>query len=1663
MRKNLSKMECLEVILFLCSVVTFMVSNCEAESENNSEKANLRKLSSELDLSSIEASIENEETLRRIVKRLAPEKNGVTGQPGVDFPALTTIPATSFSCRGLKGGYYADLETNCQVFHICDNGRKISFLCPNGTIFQQSQLICDWWFKVDCSKSTELYEQSSEQLLEEERRRAESRKSRLDYQQSIESNGQQDYYDVQSLSYDGKQNGRIKPYEEPSQENQVQSNRERIKSSRYFDSGNNFNSQESNSPRDNDQSSFTNGIQSNNQPKQQQQFNQFASRNIDEGDRHSTTDYYHSTPKKAQNYHVVNRNSNSQRDDKGALKRLKFKGLNRGNFTAASSQRVTPAYTESTTFRGGSNTSPAKESQQFAESAAFVSNRGNRFNENTGNTHQYYYQLYVNRDPTTRSTDSRRGNENDVSTQRNDYSLFTDAGPTYYETTTTQYPTATDACNDETEATSTYVDAQPTTESLLFANSNYEYRGSLRTTGANVRSSFVNKSYYNSNSNRESSRATAASNTGTIPPTTRSYVTTDTYRQNTITPSSSSQQRYTTNYVTGTPTASFRSNNFGRSTEKPTIDRLNVDAKLASKSPTTVSPGSRQNSISTIDGNQSNRLNVGAKLIGKGLTTVSPGSRQNSISTIDSNRPNRLNVDAKNPTTTVYRQNSISTIDSNQSNRLNVDAKGPTTTVYRQNSISTTTEKPFRSTAAYQPSTVTEKDLSPYDRSFTYKQGKVMSTLGPYVPFTKNYAHTSSSGPASKPTPYTATVPTYTTSYTSAGTRTLTPKLKYPAPTSLSKIKPSAAREHALSMLHSLKSLEHNVPSLSEVLRGNEPRVSNVSAPPAASTLHSLALYFSTATENFDSNETTDSSVSAEAAEKSSLSRKSNGTVQVPTSLLTRHTIDTYAQLFKLNDDDAETNNVTTEERSDDSSSYGEDDSTEDDLELQQSGGSLDDLRKSNSTRLRELAQVFTHALSAYLLDPDSFKRVLTEIRPTEPSKTTEESDDSWKTTTPYPTGEDEESTSSTKEKDEVLDFSDDGNDARHKLTTVYPTTFEPPTTTVQENVYDTLSTLPSTYYATTPRVLSSQEDSTNAYFETSEPPTEESTFTSDASFYGQNNVESTVTNDPFDLDIGNQSRVGGFQNNSAVSTVVQPIEMLLATTPVSDNYVVSPTPLSPSTFVHMTYNWNKKSTSRKPEQQLTPPFFDGRSETIRKATSRVTPESYSSSTPVSTTVEDSLIPHRSKSLLHDSSKPRTELKPGVSLLPTLRSSYMKFRDLYNRITDEREASEKPATTTVPVTESTINTSVDDTTPCADDDSSILSVDQREDSKVLENDHWTSSPAVTHLWETSVFVDPQRINHDLESDLGPSTVTTGASDERGEYENTPSLGEDVSSSSDESFVSEEEDVGAPFSSQRLSRDKDSPTTFSLLPASFSSSTVENTVTPKPLITTRSSITTTITSSITASTNSLPRDTLGYNSLLPYAADTGKSKSNGTENEIAERLFGKLNATTTDALMRVMKQVDNNETVRQLVLLLIRHCRDPADKTLQREREELLNALLRLPVNEFSSEDSRNAVAGINRLGLPADVKSTGRARSADRSTPSTLLATDPPVTTFRSRKSRRFRTTTENSASIVRRSEKTAASTDENNRSLGDEAASASDNRALELLRSLYTIATKWG
>ncbi|XP_064082645.1 pro-resilin-like [Macrobrachium nipponense] len=87
------------------------------------------------------------------------------GVPGEDYPILASVPDTGFSCDAQNvPGYYADTdrEAGCQVFHICQdrpNGRRQqdSFLCPNGTIFNQQYLVCDWWFNFDCADAEDFY------------------------------------------------------------------------------------------------------------------------------------------------------------------------------------------------------------------------------------------------------------------------------------------------------------------------------------------------------------------------------------------------------------------------------------------------------------------------------------------------------------------------------------------------------------------------------------------------------------------------------------------------------------------------------------------------------------------------------------------------------------------------------------------------------------------------------------------------------------------------------------------------------------------------------------------------------------------------------------------------------------------------------------------------------------------------------------------------------------------------------------------------------------------------------------------------------------------------------------------------------------------------------------------------------------------------------------------------------------------------------------------------------------------------------------------------------------------------------------------------------------------------------------------------------------------
>merc|ERR1711931_460716 len=105
---------------------------------------------------------------------LAMLQGAIPGVPGEDYPIYAEVPETAFTCDGqVDGGYYADPEAECQAFHICTADgagglAKYSFLCPNGTLFNQNYFICDWWFNFDCSTAEDLYSLNDEIAAERE-------------------------------------------------------------------------------------------------------------------------------------------------------------------------------------------------------------------------------------------------------------------------------------------------------------------------------------------------------------------------------------------------------------------------------------------------------------------------------------------------------------------------------------------------------------------------------------------------------------------------------------------------------------------------------------------------------------------------------------------------------------------------------------------------------------------------------------------------------------------------------------------------------------------------------------------------------------------------------------------------------------------------------------------------------------------------------------------------------------------------------------------------------------------------------------------------------------------------------------------------------------------------------------------------------------------------------------------------------------------------------------------------------------------------------------------------------------------------------------------------------------------------------------------------------
>ncbi|XP_045612406.2 uncharacterized protein [Procambarus clarkii] len=87
----------------------------------------------------------------------------------VDYELTLSQPlTTSFSCDGRPYGYYADVDNNCEIYHVCVpvygyfgapvHTFQYSFICGNQTTFSQKTLNCDFADEAfPCDQSPSLY------------------------------------------------------------------------------------------------------------------------------------------------------------------------------------------------------------------------------------------------------------------------------------------------------------------------------------------------------------------------------------------------------------------------------------------------------------------------------------------------------------------------------------------------------------------------------------------------------------------------------------------------------------------------------------------------------------------------------------------------------------------------------------------------------------------------------------------------------------------------------------------------------------------------------------------------------------------------------------------------------------------------------------------------------------------------------------------------------------------------------------------------------------------------------------------------------------------------------------------------------------------------------------------------------------------------------------------------------------------------------------------------------------------------------------------------------------------------------------------------------------------------------------------------------------------
>lgn len=100
---------------------------------------------------------------RKLISQSINSKNNSGTDEEVEVSTPMPYPKTGFTCKDkIAGGFYADTEVDCQLFHICSDAGNGSltdhkFFCGEGTRFNQRSRTCQAREVVECKLSPRYF------------------------------------------------------------------------------------------------------------------------------------------------------------------------------------------------------------------------------------------------------------------------------------------------------------------------------------------------------------------------------------------------------------------------------------------------------------------------------------------------------------------------------------------------------------------------------------------------------------------------------------------------------------------------------------------------------------------------------------------------------------------------------------------------------------------------------------------------------------------------------------------------------------------------------------------------------------------------------------------------------------------------------------------------------------------------------------------------------------------------------------------------------------------------------------------------------------------------------------------------------------------------------------------------------------------------------------------------------------------------------------------------------------------------------------------------------------------------------------------------------------------------------------------------------------------